>query len=405
MERDEHMTEARTFKMLRVNLASPEGILSWSYGEVTKPETINYRRLRPEKDGLFCEAIFGPSRDYQCYCGKYKGIRYRGIVCDKCGVEVTRSSVRRERMGHITLAAPVAHIWYTRRVPSHLSILLDISKRNLDRVLYFAQYIVTEVDEEARQRALKRLDEQEKEQIALLDAAAQKQITALDARLSEESDQLHAAQESRKAKDDEELNTRTEAILSEARRLKERLNSLMDRESSEAIIFTPTDTVIVEAGEIVRRDYYAVLSTVAQDALDALESDIHQRAQEATTSQTEDREAWAGGVQDQINRIREELHDKTEIIRARYDSEREELLGLMPLQFFNEVRYRELRQKWGQAFRAGMGAEAVYEILSRLDLNAASEELWNEVRRGHSAQRRKKATRRLRVVDALRKSG
>ncbi len=405
MERDEHMTEARTFKMLRVNLASPEGILSWSYGEVTKPETINYRRLRPEKDGLFCEAIFGPSRDYQCYCGKYKGIRYRGIVCDKCGVEVTRSSVRRERMGHITLAAPVAHIWYTRRVPSHLSILLDISKRNLDRVLYFAQYIVTGVDEEARQRASKRLDEQEKEQIALLDAAAQKQITALEAQLSEEKNHLQAEQESRKARDDEELNARTETILSEARRLKERLNSLMDRESSEAIIFTPTDTVIVEAGEIVRRDYYAVLSTVAQDALDALESDIHRRAEEATTSHAEDREAWTGGVQDQISRIREELHDKTEIIRARYDSEREELLGLMPLQFFNEVRYRELRQKWGQVFRAGMGAEAVYEILSRLDLDTASEELWNEVRHGHSAQRRKKATRRLRVVDALRKSG
>jgi DNA-directed RNA polymerase subunit beta' len=152
--------ETKGLKALRINLASPEVIHSWSYGEVLKPETINYRRLRPEKDGLFCEAIFGPTRDWQCYCGKYKNPRYKGIVCDKCGVEVTRSSVRRERMGHIDLASPVAHIWYTRRVPSYLGQLLDISRRNLDRVLYFAQYIVTYVDDDARQKALKRLEEE-----------------------------------------------------------------------------------------------------------------------------------------------------------------------------------------------------------------------------------------------------
>jgi len=151
--------ETKGLTALRISLASPETIRSWSYGEVLKPETINYRRLRPEKDGLFCEAIFGPTRDWQCYCGKYKNIRYKGIVCDKCGVEVTRSSVRRERMGHIELSAPVAHVWYTRRIPSYLGLLLDISRRNLDRVLYFAQYVVTYVDEEARQKALKRLED------------------------------------------------------------------------------------------------------------------------------------------------------------------------------------------------------------------------------------------------------
>jgi len=146
--------ETKGLVSLRISLASPETILSWSYGEVLKPETINYRRLRPEKDGLFCEAIFGPTRDWQCYCGKYKNPRYKGITCDKCGVEVTRSSVRRERMGHIVLATPVAHIWYTRRIPSYLGMLLDVSRRNLDRVLYFAQYIVSYVDEDARQKAL-----------------------------------------------------------------------------------------------------------------------------------------------------------------------------------------------------------------------------------------------------------
>ena len=152
--------ETKGLTALRISLASPETILSWSYGEVLKPETINYRRLRPEKDGLFCEAIFGPTRDWQCYCGKYKNLRYKGIICDKCGVEVTRAAVRRERMGHIELATPVAHIWYTRRIPSYLGLLLDISRRNLDRVLYFAQYIVTYVDEEARQKALKRLEDE-----------------------------------------------------------------------------------------------------------------------------------------------------------------------------------------------------------------------------------------------------
>ncbi|MDP7645115.1 MAG: DNA-directed RNA polymerase subunit beta', partial [Anaerolineales bacterium] len=152
--------EAKGLKSLRVRLASPDDIRSWSFGEVTKPETINYRRLRPEKDGLFCEAIFGPTKDWQCYCGKYKNIRYRGIVCDKCGVEVTRSSVRRERMGHISLAAPVAHVWYTRRVPSYMGLLLNVSRRDLDRVLYFAQYIVTYLDEDAREKALQRLDEE-----------------------------------------------------------------------------------------------------------------------------------------------------------------------------------------------------------------------------------------------------
>ncbi|MCA9980497.1 MAG: DNA-directed RNA polymerase subunit beta', partial [Anaerolineales bacterium] len=181
--------ETTEFRSLRISLASPEHIRSWSYGEVTKPETINYRRLRPEKDGLFCEAIFGPTKDWQCYCGKYKNIRYRGIVCDKCGVEVTRSSVRRERLGHIELAAPVAHVWYTRRVPSYLGLLLNISRRNLDRVLYFAQYVVTSVDEDARQRALKRVDEDlaeaEERHNADMQAQVEQENAELNARLAE----------------------------------------------------------------------------------------------------------------------------------------------------------------------------------------------------------------------------
>ena len=130
------------FDAIRISLASPEKILAWSKGEVKKPETINYRTLKPETDGLFCEKIFGPSRDWECFCGKYKTKRYRGIICDKCGVEVTLAKVRRERMGHIRLAAPVTHIWYYRGIPSRMGLLLDMSPRNLEKIIYFAAYIV-----------------------------------------------------------------------------------------------------------------------------------------------------------------------------------------------------------------------------------------------------------------------
>ncbi|MCD6528161.1 DNA-directed RNA polymerase subunit beta', partial [bacterium] len=128
-------------KSITLKIASPEEILSWSYGEVTKPETINYRTQRPERDGLFSERIFGPTRDYECYCGKYKKIRYKGIICDRCGVEVTHSSVRRERMGHIKLAVPVAHIWFLRNIPSRIGLFLDMSINALERVIYYTGYI------------------------------------------------------------------------------------------------------------------------------------------------------------------------------------------------------------------------------------------------------------------------
>ncbi|MBQ7791894.1 MAG: DNA-directed RNA polymerase subunit beta', partial [Clostridia bacterium] len=136
--------EFNSFESIKVGLCSPEDVLEWSYGEVKKPETINYRTQKPEKDGLFCERIFGPTRDWECHCGKYKRIRYKGVVCDRCGVEVTKSKVRRERMGHITLATPVSHIWYFKGIPSRMGLLLDISPKYLENVLYFASYIVTD---------------------------------------------------------------------------------------------------------------------------------------------------------------------------------------------------------------------------------------------------------------------
>ena len=133
-----------TFESIKIGLASPEQIREWSYGEVKKPETINYRTLKPERDGLFCERIFGPTKDWECHCGKYKRIRYKGKICERCGVEVTKSKVRRERMGHIELVAPVSHIWYFKGIPSRMGLILDISPRELEKVLYFAKYIVTD---------------------------------------------------------------------------------------------------------------------------------------------------------------------------------------------------------------------------------------------------------------------
>ena len=134
----------KTFDSIKISIASPENIRSWSFGEIKKPETINYRTFKPEKDGLFCARIFGPVKDYECLCGKYKRMKFRGIICEKCGVEVTHSKVRRDRMGHIELAAPVSHIWFMKSLPSRIALLLDMTLKNLDKVLYFEQFIVTE---------------------------------------------------------------------------------------------------------------------------------------------------------------------------------------------------------------------------------------------------------------------
>src|ERR1700752_4723330 len=156
------MLKLENFDALTLSLASPDTIMSWSHGEVTKPETINYRTLKPERDGLFCEKIFGPTKDWECHCGKYKRYRYKGIICDKCGVEVTRSAVRRERMGHIKLAAPVAHIWFLRGVPSRLGLVLDLSVQELEKVVYFASYIITSVDEDARAATMEQIEREYK---------------------------------------------------------------------------------------------------------------------------------------------------------------------------------------------------------------------------------------------------
>lgn len=184
------------FAAIRLKVASPDDIHRWSYGEVTRPETINYRTQRPEKDGLFSERIFGPTKDWECYCGKYKKIRYKGIVCDKCGVEVTRSSVRRERMGHIDLAAPVSHIWFLRGVPSKIGLVLDISVQNLEKVIYFASFIITEVREELKTQTLEQILEEIKNKKRDLDTEFNRQANQVRSRegISEEKQEKELAE-------------------------------------------------------------------------------------------------------------------------------------------------------------------------------------------------------------------
>src|SRR5688572_21118675 len=182
------MLEVNDFNQVRISLASPEQIRSWSYGEVTKPETINYRTLKPEKDGLFCEEIFGPTKDFECYCGKYKKVRYKGIVCDRCGVEVTHKRVRRERMGHIKLAAPVAHVWFSNGVPNRMALILDIPQKKLETVVYYARYVVTGLNEEEQKAALESLKEVKANELANLNEELDEKIKETQAEFEEKKE-------------------------------------------------------------------------------------------------------------------------------------------------------------------------------------------------------------------------
>ena len=186
------MLDVNYFDELRIGLASADDIRRWSKGEVKKPETINYRTLKPEKDGLFCERIFGPTRDWECQCGKYKRVRYKGIICERCGVEVTKSKVRRERMGHIELAAPVTHIWYFKGVPSRLGYLLDLAPKDLERVIYFAANIITTVDEEARHDDLTTLEADMLLEKKDVEADAEEEIQERSKKLEEDLAELEA---------------------------------------------------------------------------------------------------------------------------------------------------------------------------------------------------------------------
>lgn len=239
------------FSGLQIKLASPDDILSWSSGEVTKPETINYRSWRPEKDGLFCEKIFGPSRDYECYCGKYKKIRFKGVICDRCGVEVTTSKVRRERMGHIGLAAPVAHLWYLRNTPSPLGLILDVPQKELESVVYFTKYLVTSVNNDKRKEALQNLEINSKKKKEQIDVDTKKAIDLKIEQTDKEKkelknkiknkDQLLIAQEERDVKLKQDVQKLENRALTEKNRIEGLMKYLEDKIESLQVLTTLTD--------------------------------------------------------------------------------------------------------------------------------------------------------------------
>ena len=304
--------DVSNFSALRISLASAEDIRSWSHGEVKKAETINYRTLKPEKDGLFCEKIFGPTKDWECACGKYKRVRFKGIVCERCGVEVTRSKVRRERMGHIELAAPVSHIWYFKGSPSRLGYLLDIAPKELEKVLYFASSIVTWVDTEAR-----------------------------DEDVEELRDELAA--------DLEELDAERDRLIEATRRL-----------STE---YVPED------------DEFA----------DEIDDDERMEPEE---------------VEAEIADIYDEYNERKALRTEAFDA----FLKIVPKQLVpDEALYREMRMNYSDYFHGGMGAEAVRDLLDDMDLEAVAEELKDTIENG-KGQKRAKAIKRLKVVDAFMKS-
>src|SRR4051794_3109828 len=404
------MLEVNNFSAIRISLASPDQIREWSKGEVTKPETINYRTLKPEKDGLFDERIFGPTRDWECYCGKYKRIRYKGIICDKCGVEVTRSKVRRERMGHIQLASPVSHIWYFKGTPSRLGILLDISPRNLERILYFALYIVTHVDEEARQRALKALEEQGEgrggaggERLAELE-------TTLKADVNRKRDELRAALAGTKTEIESSRNTQIEEVAREAQTVEAALTELGTGEAAETIAFGSTGEVVVEAGKKGGKDALAKLRKIATAETERINSQSEQRALDEERGTEQKVEDLVAAMDESLRAEREQLASQAQGQKEELKQARAEIEGLKPLMTIGETEFRQLDEKYGSGaktgriFWAGMGAEAVRDIIVRMDLEELSRALHAEVRTS-SGQRRKKAIKRLRLIEAFRRSG
>ncbi|MGE3797726.1 MAG: DNA-directed RNA polymerase subunit beta', partial [Thermomicrobiales bacterium] len=389
---------------MRISLASPEAIRGWSYGEVTKPETINYRTLKPEHGGLFCERIFGPTKDWECYCGKYKRIRHAGTVCDKCGVEVTRSKVRRDRMGHIELAAPVAHIWYVKGTPSRLGLLLDISPRNLERVLYFASYLVTTVDEEAKQQAIQEISDVHEETVEELRARAESEVGALAETTGARIETLSEG----KAKSTETITITRESKLEEIKReyekIRKTLETKLNKSVRKAIQFQGED--IVKPGEAINDDRLETLKDRYERLVERVETSAEYESSGTEAMADAERDQLAHALDEARNKIETALNEQIREAERERDEAVKSVSDLKPLQILSETQYRELNEVVPHGvFRAAMGAESVHEYLvNSLDLDKLAIQLREEMQATSDAKR-KKATKRLRVVEALRKSG
>ncbi len=396
------MLEVNNFDAIRISLASPEQIKGWSSGEVTKPETINYRTLKPEKDGLFDERIFGPTKDWECYCGKYKRIRYKGIICDKCGVEVTRSKVRRERMGHIKLASPVSHIWYFKGTPSRLGILLDISPRNLERILYFALYVVTRVDETQRDKAVQRVDEEAEERIARAQAIVDEKKAELEGAVAEKRTEVEAAHSSEKTRVEDQQAARTEELMTAAQAVEASIKDA-GKTLTDDVVFAATGEVIGRAGETAR-DALAKLREVVKGEVAAVQKDAKEALAAAEDKYQTAVADLTSGIDEATASEREQVARETDDARLWARTEKARLNEIKVLQILTEGEYRSLTEAHGRMFDAGMGAEAVKKIIEQIDLDQLSQDLHVEMRQT-SGQRRKKAIKRLRLIEAFRKSG
>jgi len=397
------MLEINDFSAIRISLASPEDILSWSHGEVTKPETINYRTLKPERDGLFCERIFGPTKDWECYCGKYKRVRYKGVVCDKCGVEVTRSKVRRERMGHISLASPVSHIWFVKGTPSRLGLLLDISPRNLERVLYFASYMIVHVDEELKAQAREALQAEYREKRERIQKEAESKQIELSTQLTQDLGGMESAQITTQRRIEEEYRRLRDEISAEAERLRSDLEEKQGEAAEEDILFR--GTVLIEEGEIITEKTLDALDELLDQELETLEQRKQRDLEDAEQLTGAERERKEYEASQERERLQERLQSELDRL-VREEKERLEQIDSIKLKrILSEQEYRALREIAPGVFRADMGAGAVRDMIVRtIDLDKLAEELQNEVYTTQG-QRRKKATKRLRVVEAFRKSG
>ena len=398
------MLEVNDFNAIRISLASPEQIRSWSYGEVTKPETINYRTLKPERDGLFCERIFGPQKDWECYCGKYKRIRYKGIVCDKCGVEIARSKVRRERMGHIELATPVSHIWFVKGTPSRIGLLLDLSPRLLERVLYFTQYIITDIDEDARQRALQAIDHENTEKIDKITQATKERVAEVERRLKEDIADLEKKKKAKLKDLETKRVANVEEIVEAAQAMESKLTSEDGQVAMEPITFLGDELVIVKRREVIAKKHITALRQIAQKKIEEAEAAFQERAEVWRAPFAAEEERLRRVADEEISDLRQKLAEESQEVRRIGEEKREEMLALEQLQLLSDSRYRELTEKYGRVFKAGMGAEAIHNIVSRIDLDALRAQMRAESH-SSSAQRRKKAVKRLRVVESFRKSG
>jgi len=396
--------DVNNFDAIRISLASPEDIRAWSYGEVTKPETINYRTLKPEHGGLFCERIFGPTKDWECYCGKYKRIRHAGTVCDKCGVEVTRSKVRRERMGHIELAAPVAHIWYVKGTPSRLGLLLDISPRNLERILYFASYLVSGVDEEARARALSEISEISEEAIEELRLKAQDELDELSERVGGQIKTLAEGEKTLTASVEERRSEELATLRAEFDALSTRMRDAINEASPEDLSFR--GTMIVRESEAINNDRMADLRRVYDEAVEKAENSAQYEASGGTALAGAERDHLSFEADEGRKKIEDRLAEQIREAEKERDETVKFITDLKELQILSETQYRELNEVVPPGvFKAGMGAEAVYEyVANRIDLDQLALQLREEMQAA-SDVKRKKATKRLRVVEALRKSG